>query len=50
MTNLVCEREVSLENKVVNFYSDVDHINEKLIESEKSPVQSIESAYLEWWK
>jgi len=37
---------------VVNmwFYDDVNFINNKLIESETSLLQSLDSAYLEWWK
>ena len=50
MLTTVLEKETVIKNKIQNFYSEVEFINEKLIESEKSPVQSIESAYLEWWK
>ncbi|MDQ7009423.1 MAG: hypothetical protein Q9M94_03990 [Candidatus Gracilibacteria bacterium] len=50
MLTTVLEKEAITTEKVHNFYSEVDFINEKLIESEKSPVQSIESAYSEGWK
>lgn len=46
----VLEKEGVVENKFQTFHSEVDFINQKLEESEKSPVQSVESAYLEWWK
>jgi hypothetical protein len=32
------------------FYDDVNSIDKKLVESETSSLQSLESAYLEWWK
>jgi len=47
MLSTVLEKEIVIENKVKTFYSEVDFINQKLEESEKSPVQSIESSYLE---
>ena len=47
MSTAVLEKESVVENKFQTFYSEVNFINKKLEESEKSPIQSIESAYLE---
>jgi len=49
MLATVLEKETLVKNNIQEFYSEIDFINQKLEESEKSPVQSIESAYLEWW-
>ena len=48
MQTLIKEKEVNVWNNV--FYDDVTFVNEKLVESEQSPLQSLKSAYLEWWK
>jgi len=48
MKTLIKESKKTMVN--IWFYDDINFINKKLIESEKSPLQSLESAYLEWWK
>ena len=45
MQTLVKEKKNNILNHV--FYDDINFVNKKLLESKKSPLQSLKSAYLE---